>query len=48
MLPDPDLSPVDPCGCVWAGNPADGYDWLPCDDCWTVDMAIAYADGDLH
>jgi hypothetical protein len=29
---------IDPCGCVWRGNPRDGYDLTTCVVHWLVDM----------
>jgi hypothetical protein len=29
---------IDPCGCVWRGNPRDGYDLTTCVVHWLADM----------
>lgn len=29
---------IDPCGCVWRGNPRDGYDLQTCAVHWLADM----------
>jgi len=29
---------IDPCGCVWRGNPRDGYDLTTCVVHWLCDM----------
>jgi len=29
---------IDPCGCVWRGNPRDGYDLHTCAVHWLADM----------
>lgn len=29
---------IDPCGCVWRGNPRDGYDLETCAVHWLADM----------
>ncbi|HTW02517.1 MAG TPA: hypothetical protein VMF87_19590 [Streptosporangiaceae bacterium] len=32
---------IDPCGCLWRGNPRDGYDLTTCVVHWLCDMLEA-------